>query len=210
MTAHTEPILAIPREQITGVVLAGGLSRRMDAHGTGTDKGLLLLGHQPMVRQVIDRLAPQVGPLLLNANRNLPARQAFGLPVIADRIEGFAGPLAGLHAVMSCSTTPWIVTVPCDSPFLPTDLVKRLAHAVISADAQVAMARTGDQTHPVFALVRAHLLTDLEAFLASGRRRIDAWTGRLHTIEVPFADEEAFVNINTPQELQQHATRPSP
>jgi molybdopterin-guanine dinucleotide biosynthesis protein A len=81
---------------------------------------------------------------------------------------------------------------------------------VITANAQVAMARTGDQTHPVFALVRADLLTDLEAFLASGRRRIDTWTGRLHTIDVPFADEVAFANINTPQELQQHATRRSP
>jgi len=201
---------AIPREQITGVVLAGGLSRRMDTHGAGTDKGLLVLGHQPMVRQVIDRLAPQVGHLLLNANRNLPDWKAFGLPVVADRIEGFAGPLAGLHAAMSRSTTPWIVTVPCDSPFLPTDLVQRLADAVISHNAQVAIARTGQQTHPVFALVRTTLLTDLEAFLASGRRRIDAWTGQLRTVEVPFADEDAFVNINTPQDLQQHASRPSP
>jgi len=169
MNSEAKSMSAIPREQITGVVLAGGLSRRMDTHGAGTDKGLLVLGHQPMVRQVIDRLAPQVGHLLLNANRNLPDWQAFGLPVVADRIEGFAGPLAGLHAAMSCSTTPWIVTVPCDSPFLPTDLVQRLADAVI-----------------------------------------DAWTGQLRTVEVPFADEDAFVNINTPQDLQQHASRPSP
>lgn len=177
----------------------------MDPDGVGTDKGLLPFGTQPMVAEVIARFAPQVGPLLINANRHLTEWEAFGLPVITDRVGDFAGPLAGLHAAMSCSTTPWIMTVPCDSPFLPTDLVQHLAHAALAQDAQVAMACTGEQPHPVFSLVRVDLLHDLEAFLATGRRRIDAWTGRLRTVQVPFDDEQAFVNINTPQDLRQHA-----
>ena len=205
MTTLAAQTGAITRASITGVVLAGGLSRRMDQNGAGTDKGLLAFGTQPMVAQVIERLVPQVGPMLINANRNLAQWEAFGLPVITDRVGDFAGPLAGLHAALSCSTTPWIVTVPCDSPFLPTDLVSRLAQAAVAHDAQVAMACTGEQPHPVFALVRVDLLDDLEAFLATGRRRIDAWTGRLRTVQVPFDDEHAFVNINTPQDLQQHA-----
>jgi molybdopterin-guanine dinucleotide biosynthesis protein A len=189
------------RDTITGVVLAGGLGRRMGADGTGDDKGLRSFRGRPMAAHVIDRLAPQVGTLAINANRNLDAWRAFGLPVFGDRIEGFAGPLAGLHAAMSHATTPWIVTAPCDSPFLPTDLVERLARGLRAAGAQVSVARTGAQPHPVFALVDRTLLGHLDAFLATGRRRIDAWYAPLHVAEVAFDDEAAFRNINTADEL---------
>ena len=117
------------RALVTGLVLAGGLGRRMSADGAGVDKGLALLGGRPMVAHVIDRLAPQVGTLLINANRNADRYAAFAHPVIPDAIEGYAGPLAGLHAGMRAAATPWIVTAPCDSPFLPEDLVARLWHA---------------------------------------------------------------------------------
>ncbi|MFN9773232.1 MAG: molybdenum cofactor guanylyltransferase MobA [Burkholderiales bacterium] len=189
------------RDAITGIVLAGGLGRRMGADGDGDDKGLRPFRGRPMAAHVIERLAPQVGSLAINANRNADAWHAFGVPVFADRIEGFAGPLAGLHAAMAHATTPWLVTAPCDSPFLPHDLVERLADGLARAGARIAVARTGAQPHPVFALVDRSLREHLEAFLATGRRRIDAWYAPLPVVEVPFDDEAAFRNINTAEEL---------
>jgi molybdopterin-guanine dinucleotide biosynthesis protein A len=202
------PPKPIPREAITGIVLAGGLGRRMSADGAGVDKGLQPFGGRPMAAHVIERLAPQVGRLAINANRNLDAWRVFGAPVFEDRIEGFAGPLAGLHAAMAFATTPWIATAPCDSPFLPADLVERLARAAVDAGAQVAVARTGDQAHPVFALVERSLHDHLDAFLASGRRRIDAWYAPLRVVEVGFDDASAFRNINTADELARWAHEP--
>jgi len=202
------------RAQVTGLVLAGGLGRRMSADGAGVDKGLAMLGGRPMVAHVIDRLAPQVGALLINANRNADRYAAFGHPVVPDAIEGYAGPLAGLHAGLRAATTPWVVTSPCDSPFLPEDLVTRLWNALQAAPggpAQLAVARTGDgQAHPVFALVDRALLANLEAFLASGRRKIDAWYAPLRVVEVDFPDESAFRNINTQEELRQSEAPPVP
>ena len=194
------------RRSITGLVLAGGLGRRMSADGAGVDKGLAPLRGKPMVAHVIERLAPQVGALLINANRNADRYAAFGHPVVPDAIEGYAGPLAGLHAVMRAASTLWIVTAPCDSPFLPEDLVERLWTALQAAPggpAQLAVARTGGkQPHPVFALVDRSLLGNLEAFMASGRRKIDAWYAPLRVVEVDFPDEDAFRNINTQEELR--------
>jgi molybdenum cofactor guanylyltransferase len=192
---------ALPREAITGILLAGGLGRRMSADGLGLDKGLQPLRGRPMAAHVIERLAPQVGTLAINANRNLDRWRSFGLPVFEDRVGGFAGPLAGLHAAMRFAVTPWVVTAPCDSPFLPTDLVARLAHAAVESNARVAVARTGSQAQPVFALVACSLHDDLDAFLAGGRRRIDAWYAPLGAVEVLFGDEAAFLNINTADEL---------
>jgi molybdopterin-guanine dinucleotide biosynthesis protein A len=183
---------------ITGIVLAGGMGRRMG----GVDKGLVALGDRPLVAHVIARLAPQVGALLINANQNLDRYAAFGAPVVADAVGGFAGPLAGLHAGMTRATTPYVVTVPCDSPFLPDDLVARLAAGLAAAGAQLAVARTFDQPHPVFALARRDLLPHLTAFLDGGGRKIDAWYASLEVVEVAFDDEaDAFRNINTAAEL---------
>jgi molybdopterin-guanine dinucleotide biosynthesis protein A len=192
----------IARTDITGVVLAGGLGRRMSADGQGTDKGLQPFRGQPLVVQALARLQPQVGALLVNANRNQDAYRAFGWPVISDRLDGFAGPLAGLASAMASATTDWVLTVPCDSPFFPDDLAARLAQGAQQAGAPVAVVHTGGQPQPVFLLARRTLLPDLEAFLATGRRRIDAWYASLSPAIVAFSDEEAFRNLNTLDELR--------
>ena len=182
--------------KITGVVLAGGQGRRMG----GLDKGLQALRGRPMVGWVLARLRPQVDDILINANQNLEIYRALGYPVVSDEISGFAGPLAGLHAALKAATHPLLVTVPCDSPFLPDDLVARLQNEL--NDNEVAVAKTGEQAHPVFALVRKALAKNLEDFLAAGGRKIDAWYAPLKVVEVRFDDEaEAFRNINTLEEL---------
>ena len=182
---------------VSGLVLAGGLGRRMG----GVDKGLQLLRGKAMVEWVLERLAPQVGEILINANKNLDEYRKLGHRVLPDEIGGFAGPLAGLHAGLKAAAHPLVVTVPCDSPFLPADLVSRLQEFLEKND--LAVAKTGDQTHPVFALVRKSLLQNLEAFLVGGGRKIDAWYGSLAYVEVRFDDEaDAFRNINTPEELK--------
>ena len=182
---------------ITGIVLAGGQGRRM---GT-VDKGLQLLHGKPMVAQVLARLTPQVSEIVINANQNADIYAAFGHRVVADDIAGFAGPLAGLHAGMKAASHPLVVTVPCDSPFLPLDLVSRLHSLLHGKD--LAVAKTGMQPHPVFALARTDLMKNLESFLLNGGRKIDAWYATLRFVEVQFDDQpEAFRNINTLEELQ--------
>jgi len=188
----------IAREDVTGIVLAGGLGRRMG----GVDKGLVELDGRPMVAHVIERLSPQVGTIVINANQNADRYAAFGVPVVADAVQGFAGPLAGLHAGLARTSTRYAATVPCDSPFLPGDLVARLGAGLAAADAQLAVARTFEQPHPVFALVRTDVLAHLAAFLSGGGRKIDAWYASLRIVEVAFDDcAEAFRNINTRDEL---------
>jgi molybdopterin-guanine dinucleotide biosynthesis protein A len=183
---------------ITGVVLAGGQGRRMG----GVDKGLQILRGKPMVQHVLERLAPQVAEILINANQNGATYAGFGHRVVADDIPGFAGPLAGLHAGMKAAKHPLVVTVPCDSPFLPADLVSRLKSKLGTSD--LAVAKTGDQPHPVFSLMKASLLKNLESFLLQGGRKIDAWYGSLDFVEVQFDDEaESFRNINTREELKE-------
>lgn len=193
--------------EVTGIVLAGGQGRRMG----GVDKGLVLLDGKPMIAHVLARLAPQVGSILINANQNHDRYAAFGAPVVPDAIGGFAGPLAGLHAGMTQAATSLVVTVPCDSPFLPADLVQRLATGMAANGAELAVARTFDQPHPVFALVRRDVLPHLAAFLAGGGRKIDAWYATLRIVEVAFDDEaDAFRNINTRDELAANASSGGP
>jgi molybdopterin-guanine dinucleotide biosynthesis protein A len=185
--------------EVTGVVLAGGQGSRMG----GVDKGLQPFRGKPMAAHVIERLAPQVDELLINANRNPQAYGALGHRVIADEIEGFAGPLAGFERGLAHARGKLIVTVPCDSPFLPHDLVARLRAALDTQGAQVAVAKTGDQAHPVFCLMRREVHESLRQFLASGQRKIDRWYSQLALVEVAFDDEaEAFLNINTREELK--------
>ena len=184
---------------ITGVILAGGQGRRMG----GVDKGLKLLRGKPMVQWVIERFAPQVDEILVNANQNPDIYGALGHRVIPDAIGGYAGPLAGLHRGLTEARHDLVVTVPCDSPFLPPDLVTRLFAGMQKDDAELAVARTGDQPHPVFCLCRKSVLASLTTFLESGGRKIDAWYAALKVIEVPFDDQaEAFSNINTEAELR--------
>ena len=182
---------------VSGIVLAGGQGRRMG----GVDKGLQPLRGKPMVQWVLERLAPQVAEIIVNANQNPDEYRKFGYRVVADDISGFAGPLAGLHAGLKAAAYPLVATVPCDSPFLPQDLIVRLKSQLGSND--LAVAKTGAQPHPVFALVKRHCMESLEAFLAQGGRKIDAWYASLKVVEVAFDDEaDAFRNINTRDELK--------
>jgi molybdenum cofactor guanylyltransferase len=187
--------------RITGLILAGGQGRRMG----GVDKGLQPLRGKAMVEWVIERLAPQVTEIVINANQHQAEYARFGARVVADEIGGFAGPLAGLHAGLNANVHPFLVTAPCDSPFLPGDLVARLHARLIARHADVAVAKTGDQPHPVFALVRASLGSHLGEFLAAGGRKIDAWYAALNVVEVLFDDQPAaFSNINTHAELARY------
>jgi len=191
--------------RITGVILAGGLGRRMG----GVDKGLQLLRGRPLVEWVLEKLAPQVDEILINANQNLERYRRYGHQVIPDRIAGFAGPLAGLQCALLSASNPLVATVPCDSPFLPADLVARLAAGMRAQHAQLAVARTGAQAHPVFSLCDRAVLGHLNAFLEAGGRKIDAWYASLRVAEVAFDDQpEAFSNINTAGELSAAAAKP--
>ena len=183
--------------KVSGIVLAGGKGSRMG----GVDKGLQPLRGKPMVAWAIARLRPQVDEIVINANQNLEIYSAFGYRVAPDEIGGFAGPLAGLHAGLNAAAHSLVVTVPCDSPFLPADLVFRLKDSLAEND--LAVAKTGNQPHPVFALMKRQVRESLEAFLASGGRKIDAWYAALKVVEVAFDDEaDAFRNINTLEELK--------
>lgn len=195
-----DPGLLMAAQPITGVILAGGLGRRMG----GVDKGLQLFHGRPLIAHVVERLAPQVDELLINANQNGELHAAFGTRVVPDRIPGFAGPLAGLHAALSAATHPLVATAPCDSPALPGDLVSRLLSALTATGADLALARTFDQRHPVFCLCRRELLPQLTEFLASGGRRFESWITLVNHVDVSFDDEvDAFANINTRAELAQ-------
>ena len=182
---------------ITGIVLAGGKGSRMG----GVDKGLQPLRGRPMVEWVLARFMPQVSEIIINANQNVPVYAKYEHRVVSDQIGGFAGPLAGLHAGLNAANHPLVVTVPCDSPFLPSDLVSRLSKGL--GDRDLAVAKTGDQAHPVFSLMKREVRESLEAFLASGGRKIDTWYAALKVVEVSFDDEaDAFRNINTLDELK--------
>ena len=184
---------------VTGVILAGGRGSRMGS----VDKGLKPLRGKPMVQWVAERFAPQVAEVLINANQNIDKYQTLGYKVIPDAIGGFAGPLAGLHRGLSEASHDLVATAPCDSPFLPTDLILRLHAAMEKAGADLTVAKTGDQPHPVFCLCRKSVLASLTQFLDSGGRKIDAWYARLKVVEVLFDDQaSAFSNINTEDELR--------
>ncbi|HTR07743.1 MAG TPA: molybdenum cofactor guanylyltransferase MobA [Paraburkholderia sp.] len=196
----------IPTGSITGLVLAGGRGQRMG----GADKGLQMLHGTPLAAHVLARLAPQVGALAISANRNREAYAALGAPwhasILGDTLPDFPGPLAGLLAGLLAARTEWLLTAPCDSPWLPADLAARLGNAALAQRADIVTATTTNaegvvSLHPVFALVRTSLAGDLAAFLEAGERKVRAWYARHTAAEVAFADEHAFYNINSLQEL---------
>jgi molybdopterin-guanine dinucleotide biosynthesis protein A len=193
----------IEKSQITGLVLAGGRGSRMG----GVDKGLQSHLGMPLAMHALLRLAPQVGTLMINANRNLGAYEAMGVPVWPDALPDYAGPLAGFLTGLERCETPWLVTVPCDSPRFPEDLVARLGAALEAEGAEIAMAATREgaslQVQPVFCLMRANVLESLIRFTHEGQRKIDRWTALHRTVDVPFDDAEAFANANTLDELRQ-------
>ncbi len=207
---------AIAPADITGLVLAGGQGTRMG----GVDKGLQLLHDAPLALLALRRLAPQVGTVLVNANRHLAAYRAWGAPVCPDTLPGFAGPLAGFLAGLEHCRTPWMLTVPCDSPFFPADLAARLAAAAQAqgADLAIALAPDGPGTpallrpQPVFCLLRSALRHSLADFVAAGGHKVGAWAAQHACAQAPFDrpgdDPRAFANINTLTELQHLAAAP--
>ncbi|WP_428422998.1 molybdenum cofactor guanylyltransferase MobA [Methylibium sp.] len=202
----------IDKSQITGLILAGGRGSRMG----GVDKGLQPYRGMPLALHILMRLAPQVDRVLINANRNLSAYESFGVPVWPDTDGDYAGPLAGFLAGLERCETPYLVSVPCDTPIFPEDLVERLAHALEAEDAELAMARSpdegapgrpGPQPQPVFCLMRATLMQSLLAFVHGGGRKIDVWTARQRCAMVDFDDPAAFANANTLAELRELEAR---
>ncbi len=194
----------IDKTDITAVVLAGGMGRRMG----GQDKGLTPLAGRPLIVQVLERLQPQVGQILINANRNPEVYADFGYPVIADTISGYAGPLAGMLSAMKVCQTPYLLTVPCDSPFIPATLASRLAATLQAEQAKISVAHDGRRLQPVFALMHTSLRDSLQAFLAGGERKIDAWyAGQRMAVADFSALPDTFINLNTPDDLQQAAAR---
>lgn len=193
----------IDPERITGLVLAGGRGSRMG----GVDKGLQNHRGMPLALHALLRLSPQVGHAMVNANRNLGAYESFGVPVWPDALPDYAGPLSGFLAGMEHCETPYLVTVPCDTPDFPPDLVERLAAALDAEGADIAMAATHEdgrlQVQPVFCLMKTSLMDSLVRFTHEGQRKIDRWTARHACVEVPFDDARAFFNLNTLDELRQ-------
>jgi molybdopterin-guanine dinucleotide biosynthesis protein A len=201
-----EQAAAPTREQITGLLLAGGRGTRMG----GADKGLQTLHGEPLATHVLKRLAPQTGALLISANRHPDIYAAlggpFGAEIVADTLPEFPGPLAGLLAGLRATRNEYLLSAPCDTPWLPSDLAARLAQALAANAADIATVTTIEadgnvSLHPVFALLRTGLADDLAAFLAAGERKVRAWYARHKTVEVAFTDERAFYNINSLQEL---------
>lgn len=195
----------IARDDITGLILAGGRGSRMG----GVDKGLQPFHGKPMALHTLQRLSPQTGAMLLNANRNVDAYAAFGVPVIGDAIPDFAGPLAGMLAGLAQCDHRWMVTAPCDTPFLPTDLVARLAQAIESEHAELAIPVTTDpdgrrRLQPVFCLMPVTAIDSLRAYIDAGHRKIETWVTSHRLAQVPFDDAAAFANINTLDELRTH------
>ncbi len=192
----------IPKQDITGLILAGGRGSRMG----GVDKGLQNHRGMPLAMHALLRLGPQVGELMINANRNLGAYESMGVPVWPDSLADYAGPLAGFLTGLERCETPYLVTVPCDSPLFPEDLVERLGGALLAADAEIAMAATREdgvlRVQPVFCLMKAGVLESLVRFTQGGQRKIDRWTQEHRCVEVPFDDAQAFANANTPDELR--------
>ena len=191
----------ITQQHITGLILAGGRGMRMG----GVDKGLQTLQGKPMIAHVIQRLQPQVDRIMINANQNLDRYREFNFPVWSDEKNDYAGPLAGMQAGLIHCETAYMLTVPCDTPMLPTDLVTQLATALEKSTADIAVANTKqhDRIHrqPVFCLMKKTVLTDLTTALERGVRKVDLWLAEKKLVDVMFDDEAAFANINTLEEL---------
>ncbi|VVE89317.1 molybdenum cofactor guanylyltransferase MobA [Pandoraea bronchicola] len=189
----------IPRNAITGLILAGGRGQRMG----GRDKGLQIFAGRPLAAHVAERLRPQIGTLLISANRNRDAYAALGAEVVSDETQDFAGPLAGMLAGLRAARTDYVLTAPCDTPYLPEDLGERLGAALNAslAGSPAAYAATAQGPHPVFALLHRSLADDLAATLAAGEHRVRAWLARHKAVQVHFGGERPFYNVNTLDDL---------
>lgn len=187
------------RSRVAGLVLAGGLGRRMG----GEDKGLVEIAGRPMVEFVLEALRPQVGSVMINANRNLDRYAAFGHPVVPDELSGFLGPLAGVASALPYLAADFLLTVPCDAPLLSAHLARRLFDACAAAGADVAVAHDGRRLQPVFMLLRASAGPSLRAYLEGGGRKVDSWFAQVRLAQADFSDEpDCFANVNEPDERQ--------
>jgi molybdenum cofactor guanylyltransferase len=191
-------LITAEQQSITGVILAGGRGMRMG----GQDKGLLALAGQPLVVYLIDALQPQVGALLINANRNRTAYQALGWPVVNDQMGKFFGPLAGMLSALKVANTPYVLSVPCDSPLLVRDYAQRMYRTLLNQSAELSVAHDGKRLQPVFALLSTSLCKSLQDYLEAGERKIDRWFTQHRMAVVDFSDAPSmFRNINNPEEL---------
>lgn len=189
----------INKADITGVILAGGQARRME----GQDKGLVLLNNKPMIEYVIEALKPQVGSLLINANRNHDKYSEYGFDIVSDELSGYHGPLAGMASALNKTETPYMLTAPCDSPFIPDDLVQRLITALETKDADISVAHNGERMQPVFCLMKKELLSSMNEFLSQGERKIDKWFNQHSLAIADFSDiPETFDNLNTIEDIK--------
>lgn len=189
---------AVDPQQITAVILAGGMGRRMN----GLDKGLVMLNDRPMISYVIDVLKPNVDEVLINANRNTEDYRQFGVDIVADSIEGYQGPLAGFEAGMSRAKTPWVFTCPCDSPMQSAELLPTMWQQIKDTDANIGLAYDGERTHPVFSLLQVSLLPSLREYLAAGDRKIDRWFAQHQLLTIDCSElSDSFINVNTDEEL---------
>ncbi len=192
----------IKSEKVTGVILAGGRGTRMG----GIDKGLVLLQKQALIDHVTRRLTPQVEEIFINANRELAQYQALGFTVLQDAALGikqeFIGPLAGIQLGLTYSQYEYVLSVPCDSPYLPADLAQRMMQGLIESKAEIAVASSDGSAHPVFCLCKKSALPNLSEYLAQGGRKVSAWQKNMAYIEVDFSDcSDAFINLNTVEEV---------
>ncbi len=189
--------------KISSIILAGGRATRMG----GADKGLVQLQNKPLIQHVIQRLTPQVDEIIINANRGINQYQAFDYLVLEDEKSGFSGPLAGFCLGLKHAKHDFILTVPCDSPLLPLDLASRLLAALIENNADIAIATSNGDTHPVFCLCKKNLLGSLEDYLNNGGRKVSAWQKEQEYIQVDFSDcidkngHDAFINLNTLEDI---------
>lgn len=190
------------RDQIAGLILAGGRGSRMG----GQDKGLVEFNGKPMVEHVLAAVRPQVAEVLINANRNVETYRQTGCQVVADTVTGFAGPLAGISAGMHAVSRTHVLVLPCDGPFVPAWLVQRLWAASAGKDDMIVAAHDGERLHPTYALLPVSVLVDLDAYLAAGGHKIDTFYYRHAFAPVDFSDyPQAFLNINTPEDVQKFA-----
>ena len=182
------------QNDVTAVILAGGRGQRLG----GLDKGLVELEGKPLIEHVLAAMVGQADEIIINANRNCDVYAAYKHRVISDEMTGYQGPLAGFAAAMTACDTDFIVTLPCDGPFVPADLVNRLVEALEQENADIAVAHDGKRMQPVYALITRSLLPDLQDFLDGGERKIDIWYARHNTALADFSDvRETFFNINT-------------
>jgi molybdenum cofactor guanylyltransferase len=192
-------MVKISKNDITGVILAGGQARRME----GQDKGLVMLNNKPMIEYVIDSLKPQVGKLLINANRNHNKYAKYGFDIVSDELSGYHGPLAGMASSLNIIETPYMLTAPCDSPFIPDDLAQRLITALEGEDAEISVAHSGERMQPVFCLMKKELISSMNDFLSRGERKIDKWFEQHVLAIADFSDiPKTFDNLNTLEDIQ--------